>query len=244
MVKSTLTLFRQNAGKWPACGHVTAFMQMHDARKAPGGGMTMNRRWMMGCALALLLTGAPLATAQNGGYAAQPRNGPQPMASGRAQTFDAEEIIRAGHRFFGTTTKGLALLVEKAFRGHGRPSAYILGEEGGGAFIAGLVYGEGWLYMRDGRRVKVFWQGPSIGFDAGGNGSRVLMLVYKLDTPRQILGRFPGVSGSAYVVAGFSMSAYGDERMTIMPIRSGIGARLGGNLGYLKFTARPTWNPF
>ncbi len=204
----------------------------------------MNRRWMMGCALALLLTGAPLAMAREDGYAAQPRNAPRPTASSRAKTFNAEEIIRTGHRFFGTATKGLARLVEKAFRSHGRPTAYILGEEGSGAFVAGVVYGEGWLYMRDGRRVKVFWQGPSIGFDAGGDGSKVLMLVYNMDTPRQILGRFPGVSGSAYVVAGLSMSAYGDNRMTIMPIRSGVGARLGASMGYLKFTARPTWNPF
>ena len=205
----------------------------------------MNRRWMMGCALALLLAGASVAMAQsNGGYYDQFANTPPATAPDREKTYNAEEIIQAGHRFFGTTTKALARLVEKAFRAHGRPTAYILGEEGGGAFVAGVVYGEGWLYMRDGRRVKVFWQGPSIGFDAGGDGSKVLMLVYNLDTPRQILGRFPGVSGSAYLVAGFSMSAYGDDRMTIMPIRSGIGARLGGNLGYLKFTARPTWNPF
>lgn len=204
----------------------------------------MNRRWLTGCALAALLMFTPSALAQSGGVYTRSANTPPTAMSTRAQAFEAEEIIRAGHKFFGTTTKALARLVEQAFRAHGRPTAYILGEEGGGAFVAGLVYGEGWLYMRDGRRVKVFWQGPSIGFEAGGSGSKVLMLIYNMDTPRQILGRFPGISGSAYLVAGFSMSAYGDDRMTIMPIRSGIGARLGGNMGYLKFTARPTWNPF
>ena len=204
----------------------------------------MNRRWLTGCMLALLIAGAPVAMAQSGGVYTRSAGTPPAAVSDRAKTFDADEIIEAGHRFFGTTTKALARLVEKAFRTHGRPTAYILGEEGGGAFVAGLVYGEGWLYMRDGRRVKVFWQGPSIGFEAGGSGSKVLMLVYNLDTPSQILGRFPGISGSAYLLAGFSMSAYGDERTVIMPIRSGIGARLGGSLGYLKFTARPTWNPF
>ena len=160
------------------------------------------------------------------------------------ETFSAQEIIDAGHKFFGTTTKGLARAVESVFARQGRPSGYILGEEASGAFIGGLRYGEGWLYLKNGQRRKVFWQGPSIGFDAGGNGSRVLMLVYDIDSPRQILGRFPGVNGSAYVVGGLDISVHSNQQIIVVPIRTGVGARLGANMGYLKFTARPTWNPF
>jgi len=98
--------------------------------------------------------------------------------------------------------------------------------------------------MKDGRRQKIFWQGPTVGLDAGGNGSKVLMLVYDIDTPRAIFGRFPGISGSAYLVGGFSVSVHANETITIIPVRSGVGARLGGNIGYLKITPRPTWNPF
>ncbi len=166
------------------------------------------------------------------------------------ETFSAREIVDAGHRFFGTTTKGLARAVESVFARQGRPTGYILGEEASGSFIGGLTYGEGWLYLKDQhsrkayRAMKVFWQGPSIGFDAGGNGSRVLMLVYDIDTPRQILGRFPGVSGSAYLVGGLSISMHSNQQLVVVPIRTGVGARLGANMGYLKFTKRPTWNPF
>ncbi len=160
------------------------------------------------------------------------------------KTYSSEEIVRKGHEFFGTTTKGLARAVESVFAKHGRPSGYILGEEASGAFIGGLRYGEGWLYMKDGQRRKVFWQGPSIGFDYGGNGSRVLMLVYHIDTPRQIYSRFFGVSGSAYIVGGLGVSFHTNEQLVVAPIRTGIGARLGANIGYLKMTSRPTWNPF
>ena len=165
------------------------------------------------------------------------------------ETFSAQEIVDAGHRFFGTTTKGLARAVESVFAKQGRPTGYILGEEASGAFIGGLRYGEGWLYLKNHssrayRAMKVFWQGPTIGFDAGGNGSRVLMLVYDIDSPRQILGRFPGVSGSAYVIGGLGVSMHSNQQLVVAPIRTGVGARLGANLGYLKFTSRPTWNPF
>ncbi len=30
----------------------------------------------------------------------------------------------------------------------------------------------------------------------------------------------------------------------IIPVRLGVGFRLGANVGYLKFTDSPTWNPF
>ncbi len=202
----------------------------------------MKMRWMAGMMLALTMVGAPVALAQSAGYSAQP--GAAPAASKRAKTFSAEEIVQKGHEFFGTTTKGLAKAIEGLFKEHGRPTGYVLGEEASGAFVAGLRYGEGWLYLKDGRRQKIYWQGPTVGFDAGGNGAKVLMLVYDIDTPRAIFGRFPGISGSAYLVGGFSVSIHADEKITIIPVRSGVGARLGGNVGYLKITPRPTWNPF
>ena len=181
---------------------------------------------------------APRAPVRVQPTAAQPDDGL------RGKTFDAQEIVDAGHKFFGTTTRGLARAVESVFRKHGRPTGYVLGEEASGAFVAGVRYGEGYLYMKNGERRKIFWQGPSIGFDAGGEGAKVLMLVYNMDTPRAILGRWPGINGSAYLVAGLGVSAYGDENIVLIPIRTGVGARLGANIGYLKITARPTWNPF
>ena len=167
-----------------------------------------------------------------------------PARARQRETFDMDEIVRAGHKFFGTTTKGLARAVESVFKAHGRPTGYILGEEASGAFIGGLRYGEGWLFLKNGQRQKIFWQGPSIGYDFGGNGSKTLILVYDIDTPREIYGRFPGVSGSAYLVAGLSVSMHSNDKIALIPIRTGMGARLGANIGYLKITQRPTWNPF
>lgn len=166
-------------------------------------------------------------------------------ADAEADTYSAQEIIDKGHRFFGKTTGGLAEAVEWVFKKKGRPNAYIIGEEGAGAFFGGLRYGEGWLHPKSGGRYKVYWQGPSFGIDMGGNGSRVLALVYNLHSPRDIFRRFPGGEGVAYVVGGFGVNIQNiDDRMYIAPIRTGVGLRLGINVGYLKYTARPTWNPF
>ncbi len=198
--------------------------------------------------MAAMLAAGGMAVAQDAAAPAAPvqvkPTAAQPDRGLRGETFSADEIVQAGHKFFGTTTRGLARAVESVFRAHGRPTGYVLGEEASGGFVAGLRYGEGILYMKNGLRQKIFWQGPTIGFDAGGEGSKVLMLVYNLDTPRAIFGRWPGFNGSAYVVAGLGVSAYGDERIVLIPIRTGVGARLGVNIGYLKITARPTWNPF
>lgn len=160
------------------------------------------------------------------------------------QTYTQGEILTEGHRFFGTTTKGLAKAVEYVFQKAGPPQGYIIGEEGAGAFIGGLRYGEGTLYLKDGTRRKVYWQGPSVGFDFGGNGSRVLVLVYGIDSTSDIFDRFIGLDGSAYLVGGLGINFQSNEKLSLAPIRTGVGARLGANVGYLKYTARPTWNPF
>lgn len=164
--------------------------------------------------------------------------------SSRAATFSAKEIVGAGHHFFGTTSRGLAQVVEEATKRWGQPNGYVLGQEASGAFIGGLRYGEGVLYTRNAGDKKVFWQGPSIGFDFGADGDRTMMLVYNLPAVRSMYQRFGGVDGSAYLVGGFGLTALATEGIVLVPIRTGIGARLGINLGYLKFTQAPTWNPF
>jgi hypothetical protein len=158
--------------------------------------------------------------------------------------FSPDEVVESGHRFFGTLSRGLAQVVEEATRRWGRPNGYILGQEASGAFIGGLRYGEGTMYTRNAGDLKVFWQGPSLGFDAGADGDRTMMLVYDLPAARAIYRRYGGVDGSAYFVGGFGMTALVYNNIVVVPIRTGIGARLGVNVSYLKFTARPTWNPF
>lgn len=165
------------------------------------------------------------------------------MAAG-SEKYTIQEIIDAGHGFFGSASGGLGKVVENAFAQYGLPNGYILGQEGSGAFIAGLTYGEGDLYTKNIGQHNVFWQGPSLGIDYGGQGSRVMMLVYDLPSLGALYDRYGGVSGSAYVVAGVGMTVLKSHDVVIVPIRTGIGARLGVNVGYLKLTQRPTWNPF
>jgi hypothetical protein len=158
--------------------------------------------------------------------------------------FSGDEVVRAGHHFFGTISRGLAEVVETATHRWGRPNGYILGQEASGAFVGGLRYGEGVMYTRNAGDLKVFWQGPSLGFDAGADGDRTMMLVYGLPAVGAVFRRFGGVDGSAYFVGGFGMTALTADNIVVVPIRSGLGARFGLNLGYLKFTPHPTWNPF
>jgi hypothetical protein len=165
---------------------------------------------------------------------------PPPTAS----EYSSSEIIDAGHQFFGSVSRGLAMVVEKAVSQWGLPNGYILGEEASGAFIGGLRYGDGTLFTRNAGDLRVFWQGPSVGFDYGADGARTMMLVYCLPQTGAIFERFGGINGSAYLVGGFGMTALTANNIVVVPIRSGIGLRLGANLGYLKFTDSPTWNPF
>jgi hypothetical protein len=173
-----------------------------------------------------------------------PEGAPAPAQETRVPQYSSNEILDNGHRFFGTVSRGLAQVVEKAFSQFGQPNGYILGEEAGGAFVAGLRYGEGTLYTKNAGDLRVFWQGPSIGFDAGGEGARTMMLVYNLPSTEAVYNRFGGIDGSAYFIGGFGMTALGAGNVVVVPIRSGVGLRLGANIGYLKFTPKPTWNPF
>ena len=182
--------------------------------------------------LCLFVVGANLALAQS---APPPRH---------RDTFTAGEVVRAGHKFFGTVSQGLAQVVQEAFSRFGEPNGYVLGQEGGGAFVVGVRYGDGKLYTRNAGDLQVFWEGPSIGFDAGGEGARTMMLVYNLPSTEAIYQRFGGIDGSAYFIGGFGMTALTYNKIVVVPIRSGVGLRLGANVGYLKFTPKATWNPF
>jgi hypothetical protein len=160
------------------------------------------------------------------------------------QSFSVDELVATGSSFFGEVSGGLASVVEKAVRDYGQPNGYILGQEGSGAFVGGLRYGEGVLYTRNAGSHNVFWQGPTLGLDFGAEGSRTMVLVYDLPSVDQIYRRYAGVDGSAYFIGGFGITALRAQDVVLVPVRSGVGARLGLNVGYLKFTARPTWNPF
>src|SRR5665213_1032473 len=174
-------------------------------------------------------------------FAGAQQSGPPPE---RKKTFGPDEIVSEGHRFFGTVSRGLAQVVQAAFSKFGEPNGYILGQEGSGAFVVGLRYGDGKLYTRNAGDRRVFWEGPSIGFDTGGEGARTMMLVYSLPATDSIYQRFGGIDGSAYFIGGFGMTALTANNIVVVPIRSGVGLRLGANIGYLKFTPKPTWNPF
>jgi hypothetical protein len=162
----------------------------------------------------------------------------------RPEAYSDNEVVANGHRFFGSISRGLAEGVESATRRWGKPNAYVLGQEAGGAFIGGLRYGEGVMYTRNAGRRRIYWQGPSLGLDAGADGDRTMMLVYNLPSVEAMYQRFSGVDGSAYLVGGFGFTALEAGDVVVVPVRSGVGARLGVNLGYLKFTERSTWNPF
>ena len=144
----------------------------------------------------------------------------------------------------GKISGGLASAIEWTFQKAGRPNGYILGQDAGGAFVAGLAYGEGTLYTKDAGDFKVYWQGPSVGYDFGADGSKVMTLVYNLRDPSYIFDRFGGVEGAAYLIGGVSVQLQKSGHVTLAPIRAGVGLRLGANVGYLKYTRNPTWNPF
>ena len=167
-----------------------------------------------------------------------------PARAQQSNQYSMQEIVDAGHGFFGETSGALAKLVERAFESYGLPNGYILGQEGSGAFVAGLTYGEGTLNTKNAGQHDVFWQGPSLGIDYGGQGARTMMLVYNLPVVDALYQRFAGIDGSAYFIGGFGFTAMTAEGITLVPIRTGLGWRLGVNLGYLKFTPQATWNPF
>jgi hypothetical protein len=173
---------------------------------------------------------------------------PQPFqpapGTGDADGYTIEEIRAASAGFFGQVSANLGAVIEHLFSQSGRPAGYILGTEGGGAFVAGVRYGKGTLYLRTGGSQKIYWHGPSVGFDVGGEGSKTLFLIYKLTAPDELYSTFTGIDGSAYLVGGVGATLVTNGRVVMAPIRSGVGLRLGANIGYLRFGPKATWNPF
>ncbi len=167
-----------------------------------------------------------------------------PLRAAEEDTYSEDSILREIEDFFGETTEGLAKAVEKVFKDYGRPNAYIKGEDVGGALVVGVRYGDGILQMKDGRQVKVYWKGPSVGFDWGAAASKVFILVYHLPEPDAIFQRFPGVEGSLYYVGGVGVHYLKRGDIVLAPIRLGAGLRTGANVGYMHFTRKRSWNPF
>lgn len=159
-------------------------------------------------------------------------------------TYSRDEIVEATADFFGVTAEAAASALERVFSDLGRPVGYIAGEEVSGAVGVGLRYGEGYLTLKDGTRRKVYWTGPSIGFDAGGNASRSFTLVYELRDVERLYQRFPGVDGSAYFVAGLGVNYQRADGITLAPIRAGVGLRAGASVGYLAYSRERNWLPF
>lgn len=158
--------------------------------------------------------------------------------------YDQDTIVDKATAFFGETTAGLAKAIEHVFDDQGRPNAYIAGEEASGAIGIGLRYGEGVLHRKRGGSRKVYWQGPSVGFDLGGNVSKVFVLVYHLDRVEDLYQRFPGVEGTYYFIAGVGVNYQQSGAIVLAPIRTGVGLRAGANIGYLHYTKKHSWLPF
>ena len=159
-------------------------------------------------------------------------------------TYDQDSILKDAAEFFGQSTEGLAKVVEKVFKEHGRPNGYIKGQEASGAITVGLRYGDGMLQLKSGGTRKVFWQGPSIGFDLGGNVSKVFILVYHLPSTEKLFQRFPSVDGSFYYVGGVGINYQQRDNIILAPIRLGVGLRAGASIGYMHYSKSKTLNPF
>ena len=205
----------------------------------------MDRRTLIASGL-LTLGSAACATAQ-------PRNDPGPPApshsadypaSTKAETYSRDEIVNNVSDALGVTAEAAGGAVERIFRDNGQPTAYIAGEEGSAAITVGLRYGRGLLYMKGRDAMEVFWQGPSIGWDLGGNASRVFTLCYNLQYPEAIYQRYPGVEGSAYLIGGLGVNYQRADDITLAPIRAGVGLRLGANVGYLSYSRKRNVIPF
>ena len=169
---------------------------------------------------------------------------PSYPAAPQAQTYKRGEIVNGVSNFMGVAAESAAGVIERLFKDNGEPTAYIAGEEGSAAFIGGVRYGSGLLYMKGKEPMKVYWRGPSVGFDAGANGGRAFILCYNLQVPEFIYRRFPGVDGSAFFIGGMAVNYQRADGVTLAPIHAGAGFRLGVNIGYLAFSRKRNLVPF
>jgi len=160
------------------------------------------------------------------------------------ETYSIEEINSAARGGLPNWSANVGKVIEHAFSHYGRPTAYVIGNEGGGAFIAGVRYGNGKLYMKGKPVAKVYWHGPSVGYDFGAAGSETLFLIYGMREARDIYRGFSGIDGAAYFIGGAGITFLNNEEIIMAPIRTGLGFRLGASVGYVRFASKPTWNPF
>lgn len=204
------------------------------------------RRLTLACSLIAMMASACAPTTST---SAPPpvanKTAPKPAAApGVADTYEQDEVVSAVSDFFGVTAEGAGAAVERIFRDYGRPTGYIAGEEISGAVGVGLRYGKGVLTLKSGGTRTVYWQGPSVGFDVGGNASRTFILVYNLNSVDNIYRRFPGVEGSAYLIGGIGVNYMKGDQVTLAPMRAGVGVRLGASAGYLAFSRKRQYLPF
>ena len=174
---------------------------------------------------------------------AAPEPAAAPQRAPGAGTYQSDELVSAGHRFFGNVSRGLASVIERAVSQWGLPNGYVLGEEGSGAFVAGLRYGEGTLYTKNAGDLRVYWQGPSVGFDWGGDGARTMTLVYNLPATNAIYQRFAGIEGSAYIIGGFGMTALTANNIVLVPFVP-ASACASAPTSAISNTRRAPRNPF
>jgi hypothetical protein len=159
-------------------------------------------------------------------------------------TYSEADVMKEADAFFGKGAAGLADVIAKAFKEQGEPNGFIKGNEGGGAVVVGVRYGKGTLQMHDGTTREVYWQGPSIGFDVGGNAAKTFVLIYNLTDQEKLFQRFPGVEGSLYFVGGAGLNYARTDDITVAPVRVGVGWRQGASVGYIHFTKEKSLNPF
>lgn len=169
---------------------------------------------------------------------------PAAPAATPGQTYKRDDLIGAAEGVFGKGAKGLATLIEKVLKDQGEPTGYIAGREASGAFVVGLRYGSGTLTHRVEGQKPVYWTGPSVGFDAGGNAGSTFVLIYNLHDTHDLFQRFPAGEGNAYFVGGLTASYMRAGDIVLIPIRMGAGVRLGANVGYMKFSDKQRWLPF
>ena len=192
-----------------------------------------------GLVSALLLVTPAISLAQ-----AAPAARPAPLPPAKTPTYAEEDVLGAAEDVFGKGAEGLAEVVRRSFKEHGQPNGYIVGREAGGAIIFGLRYGSGTLYHNVEGQMPVHWTGPSVGFDIGGDGSKTFALVYNLNNTEDLYKRYPAAEGKAYLIGGFAANYLQRDDVVIVPIKFGIGWRLGINAGYMKFSKKGKVIPF
>jgi hypothetical protein len=198
----------------------------------------MDRRVLLASGLSLI------ASQALGQPAGGPAHTPEYPTGNAAETYSRDELVNKVSDFFGVTAEAAGAVISKVFKDNGQPTGYIAGEEGSAAITVGLRYGKGLLYMKNHSAETVYWQGPSIGWDLGGNASRSFTLCYNIQDPREIYQRFPGVEGTAYLIGGLGVNYQRADDITLAPIRAGVGLRLGANIGYLAYTKKRHILPF